>query len=144
VGVAVLKMRQPADLLSNTHSCAAFSPAIRNYGRLKPMQLPFVGLLQIIALAGVGILAFAGGAQGTETAITCTNTTSGTTWQIKVDYDQRTVDSNPAEISDAEISWHDRIEGGNYTLDRKSGKLTVIIASSTAGHFLYDRCRLEN
>ena len=51
------------------------------------------------------------------------------------------MDSNPAPISDAEISWHDKTDGGNYTLDRKSGKLTVIIASSTGGYFLYDRCR---
>jgi hypothetical protein len=137
-------MRHSADLLSNKHSYAAFSPAIRNYGRIKPMQLPFLGRPRIIALASVAILAFGGGAHGNETKITCTNTTSGATWQIKIDYGQRTVDSNPAEISDAEISWRDRTDGGNYTLDRKSGKLTVIIASSTAGHFLYDRCRLEN
>jgi hypothetical protein len=136
-------MRHPADLLSNKPSYAASSSAIRNYG-IKPLQLPFVGRPRIVALAGMAVLAFGGGAHGSETPITCTNTTSGATWQIKVDYDQRTVDSNPAEISDAEISWHDRTDGGNYTLDRKSGKLTVIIASSTAGHFLYDRCRLEN
>jgi hypothetical protein len=35
-------------------------------------------------------------------------------------------------------------DGWNYTLDRKSGNLTVIIASSTGGNFLYDRCKLEN
>jgi hypothetical protein len=78
-----------------------------------------------------------------ETPITCTNPVSGASWQIKIDYDKRTVDSNPASISDVEISWHDPADGGNYTLDRESGKLTVIIASSTAGHFLYDQCRLE-
>ena len=53
------------------------------------------------------------------------------------------MDSNPARISDAKISWHDAKDGGNYTLDRNSGKLTVIVASSTGGYFLYDHCRLK-
>jgi hypothetical protein len=105
----------------------------------------FVSRPWIAALAtGMAVLAINDQAQGSETVITCTNPTSGASWQIKIDYDQRTVDSNPARISDDKISWHDQIDGGNYTLDRKSGKLTVIIASSTAGHFLYHRCRLGN
>ena len=105
----------------------------------------FVSRPWIAGLAiGMAVLATNGQSQGSETVMTCTNPTSGASWQIKIDYDRRTVDSNPARISDAEISWHDRTDGGNYTLDRKSGKLTVIIASSTAGHFLYDRCQLEN
>ena len=53
-----------------------------------------------------------------ERAITCTNPASGASWQISIDYDKSTVDSNPARISDAEISWHDAKDGGNYTLDR--------------------------
>ena len=84
------------------------------------------------------------GAERGETAITCTNPASGASWQIKVDYDRSTVDSNPARIRDTMISWHDATDGGNYTLDRKSGNLTVIVASSTGGYFLHDRCRLEN
>ena len=76
-------------------------------------------------------------AQPGETAITCTNPASGATWQISIDYDRGTVDSNPARISDAKISWHDAKDGGNYTLDRRSGNLTVIVASSTGGYFLY-------
>lgn len=79
-----------------------------------------------------------------ETVITCTNLTSGTSWQIRIDYQRGTVDSNPARITDAKISWRDATNGGNYTLDRKSGNLTVIVASSTGGYFLYHRCRLEN
>jgi hypothetical protein len=93
---------------------------------------------------GIAVLATNGQVQASETVITCINPTSGASWQIKIDYERRIVDSNAARISDAEISWHDQTDGGNYTLDRKSGKLTVIIASSTAGHFLYDRCKLEN
>ena len=93
---------------------------------------------------GIAVPAIKGEAQRGETAITCTNPASGASWQIRIDYDRSTVDSNPARISDAKISWHDAKDGGNYTLDRKSGNLTVIVASSTGGYFLYDRCRLEN
>jgi hypothetical protein len=65
-------------------------------------------------------------AQAGVTEITCTNQTSGASWQIRIDYDRQTVDSNPASISDDEIAWRDKANGGNYTLDRKSGKLTVV------------------
>jgi len=78
------------------------------------------------------------------TAVTCTNTASGASWQIKIDYDRNTVDSNPANISDAEISWRDAKDGWYYRLDRKSGNLTVTLASATGGNFLYDHCKLEN
>jgi hypothetical protein len=100
---------------------------------------------------GIGALAVAvaapaigRAAQRGESAITCTNVTSGTSWQIKVDYDKGTVDSNPARISEAQIWWHDPTDGGNYTLDRKSEKLTVVFASSTGGYSLFHRCKLEN
>jgi hypothetical protein len=83
-------------------------------------------------------------AQGGETAITCTNPVSGVSWQIRIDYGRSTVDSNPARIGGAEISWHDATDGGNYTLDRKSGNLTVVVASSTGGYFLHDRCKLQD
>jgi hypothetical protein len=79
-----------------------------------------------------------------EVAVTCTNPFSGASWQIAIDYDRRTVDSNPARISDTEISWRDAKDGWNYTLNRKSGKLTVILASATGGNFLYDRCSPPN
>ncbi len=98
----------------------------------------------LVACAAVlGVCPGGAKAQPGESAITCTNPASGATWQIRIDYDRRTVDANPARISDAKISWHDAADGGNYTLDRKSGDLTVIVASSTGGYFLYDRCRLE-
>jgi hypothetical protein len=84
-----------------------------------------------------------GDAQEGETAITCTNPVSGTSWQIMIDYRKATVDSNPAEIKRAEISWFDPKDGGNYTLDRKSGDLTASVASSTGGYFRHGRCGLE-
>lgn len=100
------------------------------------------------AAAGIAIPAAApaaapGETAAGETAVTCTNPASGTSWQIRIDFAKGTVDANPARISEAEISWHDAKDGGNYTLDRKSGDLTVIVASSTGGYFVYDRCRLK-
>jgi len=74
------------------------------------------------------------------TILTCTNPVSGTSWQIKIDFARHTVDSNPARISGTRIVWHDTRDGGNYTLDRQSGDLTVIFASSTGGYFIHDRC----
>jgi hypothetical protein len=101
--------------------------------------------------AGVGALAvvlaapaISAEAPHGETATVCTNVASGANWQIRIDYDKGTVDSNPARIDDAQILWRDATDGGNYTLDRKSGKLTVVLASSTGGYFLYHRCKLEN
>jgi hypothetical protein len=93
---------------------------------------------------GMAAPAVANEARHGEAAITCTNVSSGTSWQIRVDYDKSTVDSNPARISEAEISWRDATDGGNYTLDRKSEKLTVVVASSTGGYSLFHRCRLQN
>jgi hypothetical protein len=104
--------------------------------------LALTGGIAALAL-GMAVAAVAGDPHG-ESAITCTNPASGASWQIRIDYDRSTVDSNPAKIGDTKISWHDAADGGNYTLDRKSGNLTVIVASSTGGYFLYDRCRPEN
>ena len=72
----------------------------------------------------------------------CTNPASGMTWQISIDYDHATVDTNPAKISDDEIVWRDAKDLWNYTMDRKTGKLTVVVASSTGGYFLHDTCKL--
>ena len=97
--------------------------------------------IAVLVLAAVAGAAAAAAAPQGVAAITCTNPYSGATWQIRIDYDQRTVDANPARISDAEISWHDAKDGGNYTLDRASGKLTVVVASSTGGYFLHHLCK---
>jgi hypothetical protein len=94
-----------------------------------------------LAWWGAGSLSLA---RAAESAVTCTNPASGAQWQIRVDYEHGTVDSYPARITAANISWHDASDGGNYTLDRKSGSLTVVIASSTGGYFVYDRCKLDN
>jgi hypothetical protein len=74
--------------------------------------------------------------------VTCTNHSSGATWQISIDYDRETVDSNPAKVSAEEISWRNAKDGRSFTLDRRSGDLTVVMASSTGGYFLHHHCRL--
>jgi hypothetical protein len=104
---------------------------------------PLAVLIGLLAL-GLACAAITPSSLRADTALTCTNPASGTSWQIKVDYDHNTVDSNPATINSAQISWHDADDGGNYSLDRKSGKLTVIVASATGGYFLYDQCGPQN
>jgi hypothetical protein len=100
---------------------------------------------RLAAVVGGLALAFftTGALAQQEVSISCTNPASGATWRIRIDYGRRTVDGNPAEIGAAAISWHDPRDGGNYTLDRRSGDLTVIVASSTGGYFLHDRCKLQ-
>jgi hypothetical protein len=94
-------------------------------------------------VAGLLVAAVDGDAQEGKTAVTCTNPASGTSWQIAIDFDRATVDSNRAEITGAKISWFDPTDGGNYTLDRKSGDLTASVASSTGGYFRRLRCSPE-
>jgi hypothetical protein len=94
-------------------------------------------------VAGLLVPTSKGDAQESNIAITCTNPMSGASWQIAIDFDRATVDSNRAVITDAKISWFDPTDGGNYTLDRKSGDLTAIVASSTGGYFRHGHCNLE-
>jgi hypothetical protein len=107
-------------------------------------MFPIRYLAAAIAALTISGAAAPGGAQPHSHAamITCTNPASGATWQISIDYDLATVDANAARLSATQISWHDAKDGGNYTLDLRSGELTVIVASSTGGYFLHDRCGL--
>jgi hypothetical protein len=99
-------------------------------------------LNRFLAGAVVVLIAGAEAPSGAATMI-CANVTSGASWQIKIDYGRGTVDANPARITDRRVSWHDAGDGGNYTLDRKSGDLTVIVASSTGGFILHHLCKPE-
>jgi hypothetical protein len=96
----------------------------------------------IAALAAA--IAAPGSAEASGVPVTCTNPFSGASWQIAIDYDLKTVDSNPARIDETEISWRDAKDGWRYTLDRKSGALTVVLASATGGNFLHDQCWLPD
>jgi hypothetical protein len=96
----------------------------------------------MVALAAVA--AANGAAEAEGVPVTCTNPFSGASWQIAIDYDLKTVDANPARIDAMEISWRDAKDGWRYTLDRRSGALTVVLASATGGNFLHDQCRLPD
>ncbi len=98
------------------------------------------GLAALMLVAATPVIAAPTG----EKTLTCKNTTSGTTWQIKIDYEKSMVDSNSARIGDTEISWHDPSDNGNYSLDTTTGKLTVILGSSTGGYFVWDQCDVKN
>lgn len=109
--------------------------------RERLVELNRFAALGLAALAAVLTGPALGGAAQAEVAsLTCTNTQSGAQFQLRIDYDQHTVDSYPARISDSQIAWRDAKEGGNYTLDRKSGALTFVAPSSTGGYFVYHRC----
>lgn len=99
---------------------------------------------RVAAVAALGFFIAAAPGEGASRtlAVTCTNPSSGAMWQIAVDFDHGTVDANPASVSNDEISWRDAKDGWNYMLDRRTGELTVIVASSTGGYFLHDRCQL--
>jgi hypothetical protein len=94
-------------------------------------------------LAAMVMLTGTASAEPAVTAITCTNPASGFTWQIKIDFANSTVDSNPAQISASEITWFDPKDDSSYTLDRASGKLTKVFASATGGNFLFHRCAVS-
>lgn len=96
-----------------------------------------------VAVAEVESAMHPNSATAVTEVVMCTNLASGARWQINIDRRRHTVDSYPARFSADEISWHDMRDGGHYTLDRKSGKLTVVFASSTGGYFIYDRCQLK-
>jgi hypothetical protein len=96
-----------------------------------------------MASLAIGVATCSGEAQEMETAVTCSNPISGASWEITIDYRNSTVDLNSAKITQTEISWFDPKDGGNYTLDLKSGDLTAIVASSTGGYFRHARCSLE-
>jgi hypothetical protein len=107
--------------------------------------LPGARTAALVALAAaVAFAAFHRAAEAGAVSVTCTNPFSGASWQIAIDYDRKTVDSNPARIDEIDISWRDSKDGWNYTLDRKSGALTVILASATGGNFLHDQCRMPD
>ncbi|MGH6857468.1 MAG: hypothetical protein ACRECP_07500 [Methylocella sp.] len=93
-------------------------------------------------IAAAVATAACGGASAHAAAITfrCTNSKSGTTFEVSVDYDRSTADSFPAEITLSQIAWHDTLHGGYYYLDRASGALTFLNASSTGGFATHHTC----
>jgi hypothetical protein len=95
-------------------------------------------------LFGLAAPAYSVEAQHGSRDITCMNTSSGTKWQIKVDYDQKTVDANQASIGDTQISWRDAKDGWRYSLDQKTGDLRAVVPSATGGSIYFYRCMLDH
>lgn len=100
----------------------------------------------IVALLGAAVCLTAvadGRAASTGTLhLRCTNDKSGAGWDIVVDLDRSRVDTQPATVTDAQITWPDPKQG-TYELERATGKLVFRNASSTGGYFLYYTCRPE-
>jgi predicted cobalt transporter CbtA len=134
-----MKIKVGAGMVMKTYAYAH-----KNGGREAASMILAQAVATIICAVGfLAAFAFTGAqAQHGQTAITCTNPYSGASWQINVDYDHSTVDSSPAQISDESIAWKAE-NGWSYTLDRKSGKLTVVLSSATGGNFLHDQCKLD-
>ena len=113
---------------------------------------PYGGLAVTLGLA-VATLAASIGAGGAQpgrqsrdnqfSQFQWTNPKSGTTWDVKVDYDRSAADSFPAEITGSQIAWHDTLHGGYYYLDRASGALTFLNASSTGGYATHHTCQAD-
>ena len=100
-----------------------------------------IGLL----LALPGSVSFAAGGEAADTGtlhLVCTNQTGGANWPIVIDLDHGSVDSFPAKITDARISWRNA-NGGVFELERATGNLQLRAASSTGGFFLHYTCRPE-
>lgn len=97
-----------------------------------------------VAIAALALCVAPGPGHATpeHSVITCTNPTSGAAWTIDVDFAHAMVDGYPASIDAGQIYWKDPKDLRNYTLDRKTGELTVIAASSTGGNIWSDRCKL--
>jgi len=111
---------------------------------LKRQKFSFSARAAAIVALAAAVADANGAAEAEGVPVTCTNPFSGASWQIAIDYDLKTVDANPARIDAMEISWRDAKDGWRYTLDRRSGALTVVLASATGGNFLHDQCRLPD
>jgi len=98
-------------------------------------------ICRFVITAAWALLLAPPGAQAKTTVLNCTNPSSGATWDVAVDFDRHLVDSFPADITDASITWQDTLQGGIYEFDRATGALTMRNASSTGGYFVYDQCR---
>ncbi len=100
----------------------------------------FYGLLLAVNAQGLIAFGYPQTAHAEEAVLRCTNQHSGVTWDVKVDAERGTVDAFPAHITQSRITWHDTVHGGYYDLDRVSGRLTVVYASSTGGYTLFHEC----
>lgn len=106
--------------------------------RLIPRPVGLV--LAALALYGSATVLRPERAAAAPTVFHCTNTESGAKWTFSVDFDHRTVDSYPATITAGEISWHGTAGQAFYTLNRTTGDLRILRASSMGGWEHHDVC----
>lgn len=114
-------------------------PSIR--ARSRRLRLPLAVCGFLAAAAQCPAIGQAATPPAGRIVLTCTNPYSHTSWLVRIELRQRTVDGYPADITAVRITWHDLHDGGHYSLDRLTGSLTVIVASSTGGYVLHDDCR---
>lgn len=113
--------------------------ATRIGGGLSGMKKCMAGAVLVLLALAVPGADCAAAESAAVTTFSCRNLASGTNWQMKIDVAKGLVDSSPARINAATVTWHDP-DGGNYTLDRRSGALTAVFPSSTGGYFLHHHC----
>ena len=104
----------------------------------------FVCALAALLVGGAAIDVSAQGVSHAAAALKfrCMNVYSGTTWNVTVDLENRTVDSTyPASISNDTVWWRDTKEGADYKLNRTNGALTQYNASSMGGNMLFHKCQ---
>jgi len=102
-----------------------------------------IAVLLVFGAIATGIMTVPPVPAETATSIfECTNEASGARWSISIDFDRKTADSWPASITRRAISWHDRVDQGFYSLNRATGDLTILRASSTGGYEQHDACHL--
>lgn len=75
------------------------------------------------------------------TVVECVNPDNGFAWAVRLDARGKAVDGWPARFEARRISWRDGGDGGAYQLDRQTGALTIVRASSTGGYTSFDRCK---
>jgi hypothetical protein len=107
-------------------------------------QIGWCSRIAVLLAAGlVSTMTEGSWAAGTEMLhLRCTNPKGGANWAVVVDLDHGLVDSLPARITNAWISWHNP-NGGTYELERATGALQLRAASSTGGYFLHYTCQPE-
>src|ERR1700730_5535807 len=111
------------------------------YGRAcQSTRVKFTIFISYVLFSSVSGLTGRLAAEAAEITFLCANSSSGTTWNLKVDDERQTADSFPAEFTTTRIAWHDSVRGGFYDLCRNSGLLTFRNASSTGGYILHHRC----
>src|ERR1700733_6186538 len=94
-----------------------------SYSKPRERRLRIAAAAIAVLATRVALSAFHGAARAGEVPVPPPHSGRGRSWRIAINYEKRTVDSNPARISDTEILWRDAKTGWKYTLDRKSGAL---------------------